>query len=487
MATKTGRLAASKPAATTNTVLYRTPIDSSASAVLTAASDGTGAAIRVAIKEGDQKLTLDASTYKLHRGDVITNKILTFDTAIPAITNQQDTFTAGQLITSDDGEASFRWESYFIPTFTTINVRKVTLKAITLESVTGTFAIGDTVTSGAKSALVYEVSIGSGGASVIYVGPETGGAFVAGDSISNGAGASATISAGGIGTATPRLVFSTNGTLFGLYQNSVLSFFLDRTYRFDVSHASMSGVDFNLSTTINGIFGPDGVAGAGGDDGTQYTTGRTTNGTAGSGGAYVQYDLSLNGGGTAQYYYYDANDGTIGASNRYFNFTTSYSYTGIRVYDLQGTWTNNVTSITRGNSTFTLTSSTGSKWGYVLGYSGSTLTVAQGVGSAAFAATDTFLDVPIYGDQTRSTVTVNAVATDVTAVDNEDWILYGKTVSANTQEKMTSLVLGPGQTLIVYAATQNISFMLDGFQDTTTELELRSFDESNVPGGAVSG
>ena len=28
------------------------------------------------------------------------------------------------------------------------------------------------------------------------------------------------------------------------------------------------------------------------DDGTEYTTGKTTNGTAGSSGAYVQYDLS---------------------------------------------------------------------------------------------------------------------------------------------------------------------------------------------------
>ena len=45
-----------------------------------------------------------------------------------------------------------------------------------------------------------------------------------------------------------------------------------------------------LSDTVNGEFGPDGDGTS--DDGTEYTTGKTTNGTAGSAGAYVQYDFS---------------------------------------------------------------------------------------------------------------------------------------------------------------------------------------------------
>ena len=53
-------------------MLYDAPVDQSASAVLTISNDGTGAAYDVAIKDYDQNLTLDATTYKLHRGDVIT-------------------------------------------------------------------------------------------------------------------------------------------------------------------------------------------------------------------------------------------------------------------------------------------------------------------------------------------------------------------------------------------------------------------------------
>ena len=61
-----GLLAQSKPAGTTNTLLYAAPTGVSASTVLTIANDGTGAAYDVGIKDYDQKLVLDNSTYKLH-------------------------------------------------------------------------------------------------------------------------------------------------------------------------------------------------------------------------------------------------------------------------------------------------------------------------------------------------------------------------------------------------------------------------------------
>ena len=73
---KQGLLAQSRPAANTDTVLYRAPIDQSASTVLTIANDGTGSTFDVAVKDYDQKLTLDASTYKLHEGDLITYRIV---------------------------------------------------------------------------------------------------------------------------------------------------------------------------------------------------------------------------------------------------------------------------------------------------------------------------------------------------------------------------------------------------------------------------
>ena len=55
-----GRLAASNPSATTNTLLYRSVIDQTASTVLTATNvSGSGVTYRAALRNYDQILKLD--------------------------------------------------------------------------------------------------------------------------------------------------------------------------------------------------------------------------------------------------------------------------------------------------------------------------------------------------------------------------------------------------------------------------------------------
>ena len=70
-----GRLAASKPGATTNTVLYRTPIDKSASTVLNVCNQsGSGVSYRAALRDYEQVLHLDGlntSAYKFAKGNPI--------------------------------------------------------------------------------------------------------------------------------------------------------------------------------------------------------------------------------------------------------------------------------------------------------------------------------------------------------------------------------------------------------------------------------
>ncbi|BCU96206.1 MAG: hypothetical protein CM15mV11_2810 [Caudoviricetes sp.] len=88
----------------------------------------------------------------------------------------------------------------------------------------------------------------------------------------------------------------------------------------------MSSVSFKISTTVNGEYGADGDFTATSDNGTEYTTGKTTNGTAGSSGAYVQYDFSQDANLTGQLYVYEGTtSGNAGAgyggSDRYL--TTS--------------------------------------------------------------------------------------------------------------------------------------------------------------------
>ena len=484
MATLTGKLASAKPAAATNTALYRAPIDSSASGVLNMVSDGTAADVRVGVKKYDLAVTLDAATYKLHRGDVITNRTFTFDSSIPILTDQTDTFVPGQLVTSDDGEKSFRWESYYVPPTTDFYLKKVTITSFTLENQTGEYSIGETVDNGTGvSAVVYDIIPGSFGGSTLFLGPRTGGTFAEGDTLTGASStASGDISVGGIGVARTEVVFSNSGAagIYALRRSDTIILLLDRTYRFYVQDASMSGVSFGLSTTINGTFGIDELAGTS-DDGQEYIIGKTTNGTAGNAGAYVQFDMSQNGGGDALYYYYDNNDGTLGGGEQSLRLSTDYAYDTIYVYDVKGAWTNSSDSITLGQNTFTVTSNAGSKWGYIQSVNGAAITLTTGDGSADFVATDTFYDAPFDGGSARSLVTINSVDVAATAVTDTDWIVYDKIISGDT--RLTSLVIGPGQALIVYASTQNIIFDYSGFQDTSSDITLRSFDRNATPGG----
>ena len=116
----------------------------------------------------------------------------------------------------------------------------------------------------------------------MYVGPTTlsgsGSEIVAGDSLTSSGGATGTISSGGVGAASNDFTFTTSGGTESMYiDDNVagsggqdITVFGDRSYRFDVSDSSMSGLVFALSTTVNGQWGPDGTAGNS-DDGTEYT------------------------------------------------------------------------------------------------------------------------------------------------------------------------------------------------------------------------
>ena len=103
-----GLLAQLKPTANTDTVLYRAPIDKSASTVLTIANDGTGSAYDVALKDCDQKLTLDAATYKLHKGDLISSYFITLNTNL----TNNTAITVGDSINTTDAEKTFKFESF---------------------------------------------------------------------------------------------------------------------------------------------------------------------------------------------------------------------------------------------------------------------------------------------------------------------------------------------------------------------------------------
>lgn len=493
-----GFLAQLKPTAATNTLLYTSPVDQSASTVLNVANDGTGSAYSVAVKNYDQQLTVDASGYLLHPGDVITSYYITTDAAMTASSG----FIPGQLITTEDQEKTFRFESFYVPEYTEIFVKTASLRSVTIEALTGTFTVGDTVSIGVAPDTTTATVFGSynlSGTNFVVIGPSTiagngggggaGGEFFDGDIITAaGNSATATISSGGITAAANEFIFSTTtaGGVYNVHIFDPLTTLTDRTYRFNVSDATMAGRDLKFSIGVNGEWGADGViGGVSPDDGTEFILGKTSNGTAGNPGAYVQYNFVAAGNSLPSIlYFYDGGTGTpsnadYGGSDRYLTMNFASSFNDLYIYNLSGTLVPNTDTFVVNGVTYTITAQNAGPYGYVRSYSGTTLEVVKGPGSADFAATDKFRDNPKQTlNADRSTVEVSSVDVDVTDVEDKHYIIIAKTNSANNIDKTTSLVVGPGETVIVNSATANNVFSLIGFEDTSSSFETRVFGAS---------
>ena len=491
---KQGILAKSKPSGATNTLLYSAPIDSSASTVLTVNEQGgSGTTYDVALKNYDQKMTLGSSNYLLHEGDVVTGYRVTLNTPLPASAG----LNAGTLLTSTSGEETFKFESFYLPAFTEVVVKVKAIRALTLESTSGTFAVGETFSTGtapnATTATIFAAAEGSGSYTV-YIGPSTikgsGAEFAAGDSVSSSGSATGTISTGGIGAAVNEFTFTESGGTEDLYLGTVLTVFSDRVYRFNVADSSLSGLDFSLSTVVNGEWGPDGTAGNS-DDGTEYTTGRTTNGTAGSSGAYIQYDFTQDTNLSGNLYVYEGTTGTAGnsaygGSDRFLTVSNAFVYSELYVYDITGTWTNSTDSFLFNGVTYTVTAQTAGAYGFIRSYSGTTAYIIKGTGSADFTTSSTFQDNPKLAGAARTAVTVSSIDVASTAVETQEYLRKDNTLAADSTEEIKSLVIGPGERLIVECAAAEANFVLIGFEDASTAFTPRTY-EGAAADNAASG
>lgn len=606
-----GKLAAVRPAATTNTLLYRCPIDRAASTVLNVVNTTTNnITYRLGIRDYDQVLTLNAATYKFEYGNVVSAYKLTVTPGVTA-----SSLEPGANIVTEDSIVKFKYLDIIKPTSTvTIPVKVTVVGDVDLQSSTGAFLDGDTITGGdtGLTGLVYRYSTTPNSLKVGIAGIDnsattfriTSNTLVAANdllffndtpelvTVSSITGYSPTVTRASIGTTaashiagTPlrvirpsattttlsaavadgttttfsvtsstgliignfvrignelALIGSINGnnltvtrgqlgttatahsggatvtyhtsegyvsfnyfkggetisagSITGVvatynentneYQGdevfvydldndtkfsypSSITYNVDRTYRFTQVDVSNTGHPLRFAITSDAV--------------TDYSTGVTINGTPGSAGAYTEIAItSLTSSTLFTKCTAHLGEGISG------NVNTNPLYTEVLVYDVDGTFTPSTSSFDTGSGANTVTAITTGPYGYVHSASGATVKVSLGLNSIAFTNAYTLYDCPRTVGAARTPVTISSVTT-ATAVNNEDFVVYDTAVTANDTTQITATVVGPGQSLIVYASAANINFVLNGFEDTTSDFNVVHYIRTTSGGGGGGG
>ena len=76
------------------------------------------------------------------------------------------------------------------------------------------------------------------------------------------------------------------------------------------------------------------------------------------------------------------------------------------------------------------------------------------------------------------------VQTDEAGIYNtEDYIFYDKQVAANTTDKNTSLIVGPGQNLTVYSSAGDLSYVVTGFESPSGDFDVINMTKTSAGGG----
>lgn len=389
--------------------------------------------------------------------------------------------------------------------------------------------------------------------------------FTGDEDLNFAGGASATVSFSNTSSVTidTKYIFSTTSAVATdhIYSQTI-SLDVDRTYIFDQSDASTAGYDLRFSD--DDAEGPNG-------SGTEYTTGVTKTGTAGTNGitSIAITDQTSN----LLNVYADQVQG-VGLTA---NVQLQPTYSRIYIYNIGGEALAAADTFTIGGVTQTIQANgvVAGPYGYVHDWDPALnhLKVSTDTGSPAFAVGDQFYDSPTLINGTRSLVEVvdgkiltvtsigaadasrtagtytvsgtsagsgvnqsfeivvdgsgaatitilnggknHAIADTITVLDSQlggggaanltfdvgtistglhtdatgvysvaDWMYYDEDVAATTTAKVSGVVIGPGQNLLVQASNADTSFVLNGFESASADYDIINMAKATVDDGA---
>ena len=140
-------------------------------------------------------------------------------------------------------------------------------------------------------------------------------------------------------------------------------------------------------------------------------------------------------------------------------------------------------------------SGTGMKFTVVVDGSGAcTVTIRDG--GRGNAAADTIqINDSLLGSGGGAALTFNVatistgVRTDQTGIySDEDYIFYGKAIAANVTDKNSSLVVGPGENIMVYSSAGDLSYVANGFESPSDDFPVVQMTKvvTSEDGGAAA-
>ena len=239
-------------------------------------------------------------------------------------------------------------------------------------------------------------------------------------------------------------------------QQATLSFEPGRTYRFDQSDASNGSHPLRFSTTSDGTHA----------SGVEYTVGVTTNGTAGSAGAYTEIAITH---ATPDLYYYCTNHSGMGAGSVVGNFSGSYS-------DLTGTPTPYSDSMVD-----THLNQSSASTGQVLSWNGSDYSWADVAGGAT--TSDTAPTSPSAGEFWFKSDSADLYLY-YTDADSSQWIQVGGAAASTTTGSSSSSSTTPFTKFYLSASQPGSTVSSSGYlgQNVGTWYEATFANAANTAG-----